>query len=194
MQTIKQIIQDIAAHLPEQAIFDDAMYAIYVRQKLEHSLQAQRKAISHHRKRWKSDTWVMRVEWSNFARDDLVQFISRNSSFYARGFGEKIVLATTTKRFSWKQAYYSRNWRSKITRNHCTRISRDVTFGSWSRFDPRYHAWQAILYGKGELLWILKRSWQLNFIKIIIKLIRTKSDQYRRYFKLFEQNCTNWSM
>jgi len=40
MQTVKQIIQDIAAHLPEQATFDDAMYAIYVRQKLEHSLQA----------------------------------------------------------------------------------------------------------------------------------------------------------
>ena len=39
----------------------------------------------------------MRVEWSNFARDDLdilVQYISRNSSFYARRFGEKIVLAT----------------------------------------------------------------------------------------------------
>lgn len=27
MQTVKQIIQDIAAHLPEQATFDDAMYA-----------------------------------------------------------------------------------------------------------------------------------------------------------------------
>jgi hypothetical protein len=40
MQTVKQIVQDIAAHLPEQATFDDAMYAIYVRQKLERSLQA----------------------------------------------------------------------------------------------------------------------------------------------------------
>lgn len=39
----------------------------------------------------------MRVEWSNFARDDLedlVQYISRDSSFYARRFSEKIVLAT----------------------------------------------------------------------------------------------------
>lgn len=39
----------------------------------------------------------MRVKWSNFARDDLddlVQYISRDSSFYARRFGEKIVLAT----------------------------------------------------------------------------------------------------
>lgn len=39
----------------------------------------------------------MRVEWSNFARDDLVdlmQYISRDSSFYARRFGEKIVLTT----------------------------------------------------------------------------------------------------
>lgn len=40
MQSIKQIIHDIADHLPEQATFDDAMYAIYVRQKLERSLQA----------------------------------------------------------------------------------------------------------------------------------------------------------
>ena len=40
MQTVKQIVQDIAAHLSEQATFDDAMYAIYVRQKLEYSLQA----------------------------------------------------------------------------------------------------------------------------------------------------------
>lgn len=39
----------------------------------------------------------MRVEWSNFARDDLddlVQYISRDSLFYARRFGEKIVIAT----------------------------------------------------------------------------------------------------
>lgn len=40
MQTVKQIIHDIADHLPEQATFDDAMYALYVRQKLERSLQA----------------------------------------------------------------------------------------------------------------------------------------------------------
>ncbi len=40
MQSVKQIVHDIADHLPEQATFDDAMYAIYVRQKLERSLQA----------------------------------------------------------------------------------------------------------------------------------------------------------
>lgn len=40
MQTVKQIVHDIADHLPEQATFDDAMYALYVRQKLERSLQA----------------------------------------------------------------------------------------------------------------------------------------------------------
>jgi len=40
MQTIKQIVHDIADHLPEQATLDDAMYALYVRQKLERSLQA----------------------------------------------------------------------------------------------------------------------------------------------------------
>lgn len=40
MQTVKQIIHDIADHLPEQATFDDAMHALYVRQKLERSLQA----------------------------------------------------------------------------------------------------------------------------------------------------------
>lgn len=39
----------------------------------------------------------MRVEWSDWARDDLdslVRYISRDSAFYARRFGEKIVLAT----------------------------------------------------------------------------------------------------
>ena len=35
MQTVKQIVHDIADHLPDQASFDDAMYALYVRQKLE---------------------------------------------------------------------------------------------------------------------------------------------------------------
>ncbi|MDZ4115418.1 MAG: hypothetical protein U1C54_05320 [Xanthomonadaceae bacterium] len=39
MQTIKQIVHDIADHLPEQATFDDAMHALYVRQKLARSLQ-----------------------------------------------------------------------------------------------------------------------------------------------------------
>ena len=40
MESAKQIIHDIADHLPDQATFDDAMYALYVRQKLERSLQA----------------------------------------------------------------------------------------------------------------------------------------------------------
>ncbi|GAB4360181.1 MAG: hypothetical protein Kow0060_15140 [Methylohalobius crimeensis] len=39
----------------------------------------------------------MRVEWSDPARDDLdglVRYISRDSAFYARRFGEKVMLAT----------------------------------------------------------------------------------------------------
>lgn len=40
MKTIKQIIHDVADHLPEQATFDDAMYALYVHQKLASALQA----------------------------------------------------------------------------------------------------------------------------------------------------------
>lgn len=39
----------------------------------------------------------MRVEWSDLARDDLddlVRYISRGSAFYARRFGQKVVLAT----------------------------------------------------------------------------------------------------
>ncbi|RJQ48088.1 MAG: hypothetical protein C4528_03690 [Gammaproteobacteria bacterium] len=40
MQTIKQIVHDIADHLPDQATWDDAMYALYVRQKLARSQQA----------------------------------------------------------------------------------------------------------------------------------------------------------
>ena len=39
MQTVKQIVQDIVDHLPEQATFDDAMYRLYVRQKLERAIQ-----------------------------------------------------------------------------------------------------------------------------------------------------------
>ncbi|HEY3697776.1 MAG TPA: hypothetical protein VGK97_00490 [Spongiibacteraceae bacterium] len=39
MQTMKQIVHDIADHLPEQASFDDAMHALYVRQKLEEGLR-----------------------------------------------------------------------------------------------------------------------------------------------------------
>ena len=33
-------VHDIANHLPDQASFDDALYALYVRQKLERSLNA----------------------------------------------------------------------------------------------------------------------------------------------------------
>lgn len=39
MPTVKQIIHDIADHLPDQATFDDAMYALYVRQKIEEGLK-----------------------------------------------------------------------------------------------------------------------------------------------------------
>jgi len=39
MQTLKTIVHDIADHLPEQATFDDAIYALYVRQKLEEGLR-----------------------------------------------------------------------------------------------------------------------------------------------------------
>ena len=40
MQTIKEIVHEIADHLPEGATLDDAMHDIYVRQKLERSMQA----------------------------------------------------------------------------------------------------------------------------------------------------------
>ncbi|MDO8343502.1 MAG: hypothetical protein Q7T48_09910 [Cellvibrio sp.] len=39
MQTVKQIVCDTVNHLPEQATFDDAIYALYVRQKLEEGLR-----------------------------------------------------------------------------------------------------------------------------------------------------------
>jgi hypothetical protein len=42
MQTLKQIVHDIADQLPENATLDDAMYALYVRQKLDRSLEAAR--------------------------------------------------------------------------------------------------------------------------------------------------------
>ena len=39
MQTLKAIVHDIADHPAEQATFDDAIYALYVRQKLEEGLR-----------------------------------------------------------------------------------------------------------------------------------------------------------
>ena len=35
MQTMKQIVCDTVNHLPEQATFDDPIYALYVRKKLK---------------------------------------------------------------------------------------------------------------------------------------------------------------
>ncbi|XSG86499.1 MAG: hypothetical protein ACPW60_07200 [Methylohalobius sp. ZOD2] len=50
----------------------------------------------------------MRVEWSDPARDDLdglVRYISRDSAFYARRFGEKVVLGhAVAKKVSGKRA------------------------------------------------------------------------------------------
>lgn len=40
MATAKQIVHEIADELPEQATLEDAMYSLYVRQKLERSLHA----------------------------------------------------------------------------------------------------------------------------------------------------------
>lgn len=39
MQTLKQIVHDIADHLPEQATFNDAIQALYMRQKLAEGLK-----------------------------------------------------------------------------------------------------------------------------------------------------------
>lgn len=49
MQTAKQIVHDIADHLPEQATLEDAMYTLYVRQKLERAQQAAKegRVVSH---------------------------------------------------------------------------------------------------------------------------------------------------
>lgn len=49
MQSIKQSAHELIDHLPEQATWDDVMYTLYVRQKLERSLQAvsEGKVTSH---------------------------------------------------------------------------------------------------------------------------------------------------
>ena len=49
MQNIKQSAHELIDHLPEQARWDDVIYTLYVRQKLERSLQAvaEGKVISH---------------------------------------------------------------------------------------------------------------------------------------------------
>lgn len=40
MQSIKETAHELIDHLPEQATWDDLMYTLYVRQKLERSLLA----------------------------------------------------------------------------------------------------------------------------------------------------------
>lgn len=57
MQTLKEIVHDIAEHLPEQATFDDAMYALYVRQKLEKGLRDIEDAPTR-KKKWNNDYWA----------------------------------------------------------------------------------------------------------------------------------------
>jgi predicted transcriptional regulator len=49
MQTMKQIVHDIADHLPEQATWDDVMYTFYVRQKIEEGLKdiEEGRTVSH---------------------------------------------------------------------------------------------------------------------------------------------------
>ena len=59
MHTIKQAAHELIDHLPEQATWDDVMYTLYVRQKLERSLAAaeQGNVTSHEdaRKRFLND-------------------------------------------------------------------------------------------------------------------------------------------
>ena len=49
MRNAKQVAHELIDHLPEQATWDDVMYTLYVRQKLERSLQAanEGKVTSH---------------------------------------------------------------------------------------------------------------------------------------------------
>ena len=54
MESVKQIIHDIADHLPDQATFDDAMCALYVHQSWNAPYQLPGKARLSHRKQWKN--------------------------------------------------------------------------------------------------------------------------------------------
>lgn len=49
MATAKQIMHELADKLPEQATLDDAMYTLYVRQKIEEGLKdiAEGRVVSH---------------------------------------------------------------------------------------------------------------------------------------------------
>ncbi|MCL4471308.1 MAG: hypothetical protein M1547_09380 [Gammaproteobacteria bacterium] len=40
MQTTKEIVRQLIEHLPDTATFDDIMYELYVRQKIETGLKA----------------------------------------------------------------------------------------------------------------------------------------------------------
>ncbi len=53
--------------------------------------------MSSRRKKWNSNSSLMRVEWSHLARDDLdniVRYIGRDSPFYAQAFAERVLAAT----------------------------------------------------------------------------------------------------
>jgi hypothetical protein len=68
MQTVKQIVHDIADHLPDQASFDDAMDAVYVRQKLQRSLNAAEEGKVTSQEEMEKRSLPMRVEWSDCAQ------------------------------------------------------------------------------------------------------------------------------
>ena len=60
MSSVKKIVRDIADHLPEEATFDDAMYALYVRQKLEEGLRDidEGPHLYYTQEEWKSSCWA----------------------------------------------------------------------------------------------------------------------------------------
>ncbi len=49
MQTMQQIVHNIADHLPEKATWDDVMHTVYVRQKIEEGLKdiEEGRTVSH---------------------------------------------------------------------------------------------------------------------------------------------------
>lgn len=49
MQSVKEMARDLIEHLPDTATFDDLMYEIYVRQKIEAGLKdaAEGRVLSH---------------------------------------------------------------------------------------------------------------------------------------------------
>ena len=83
MQTAKQAAKQIIDHVSDQATWDDIMYELYVKQKIENGLSAIEEGRIISNEDAKNGSWAMSVNWTEPALEDLeaIQaYIARDSS------------------------------------------------------------------------------------------------------------------